>query len=73
MLAQFDIIHHESDVAFYLGILSSAFFGARGLSNPFWGWVSDSLGRRRPILQIGALGGMIGYILFGLSKSLTWV
>jgi MFS family permease len=73
MVQQFDIVHRESEVAFYLGILSSSFFAARGISNPFWGWFSDRLGRRRPILLLGTLGGMIGYVLFGLSKSFTWV
>ena len=73
MIEQFDVVHREADVAIYLGILSSAFFGARGLSNPFWGWISDHLGRRRPILLLGALGGMTGYVFFGLTRSFTWV
>jgi MFS family permease len=49
------------------------FFGAHGLSNPFWDWISDRQGRRRPILLLGALGGMTGYLFFGLSRSFTWV
>jgi MFS family permease len=73
MIGGFDIVKRESDVAFYLGVLSSAFFAARGLSNPFWGWLSDHVGQRKPILLIGTFGGMIGYVLFGFSKSLTWV
>ncbi len=49
--------------------LMAAYAGAMFLFSPFWGSLSDRIGRR-PVLMIGLLGNSLAFTLFGLSSSL---
>ena len=39
---------------------------------PWWGRLSDRVGRR-PVLLVGIAGGALSYLAFGLAGSLTWL
>ncbi len=58
-------------VALYVGLITS--FGAlcQFLAGPSLGYVSDVFGRR-PVVLLSLLGGVIGYIIFGIGGAL-WV
>jgi len=55
-----------------VGLLMSTFSLAQFLFAPFWGRVSDRVGRR-PILLLGLAGSVAGYLLFGFAASLAWL
>ncbi len=55
-----------------VGLLMSTFSLAQFLFAPFWGRISDRVGRR-PILLIGLAGSVVGYLLFGFAASLAWL
>jgi MFS family permease len=73
MIAHFAIVKHQEDTAFYLGLMGTAFFTGRSVSQPFWGWFSDHLGRRKPILLTGIAGAIITFLLFRLSETYAMV
>ena len=52
-----------------VGILASTYSAMSFLSTPFWGRLSDRMGRR-PILLYSIFGTGIGYIFFALANSL---
>lgn len=52
-----------------VGLLYSVYSLAQLVFSPFWGSLSDRLGRR-PIMLISTLGSTLSYILFALSGSL---
>jgi MFS family permease len=52
-----------------LGLLMSSFSLMQFLFAPFWGRVSDRIGRR-PILLLGLLGSVVFYLLFGYASDL---
>lgn len=63
----------ESGIA--IGLLMASFSAMQFFFSPFWGMVSDRIGRR-PVLMIGLLGSVIFYGLFGLAtvnQSLSWL
>ncbi|KAJ1896310.1 hypothetical protein LPJ81_004768, partial [Coemansia sp. IMI 209127] len=37
----------------------------------YWGTLSDRIGRR-PVILVGLLGDLLTFVMFGLSKFLTW-
>lgn len=49
--------------------LMAAYAGAMFIFSPFWGSLSDRIGRR-PVLMIGLVGNSVAFVLFGLSSSL---
>src|SRR5690348_11653606 len=53
-----------------LGLLLASFSLMQFLFAPFWGGLSDRVGRR-PILIVGLVGSVIFYALFGFAASLT--
>jgi MFS family permease len=73
MIESFDVVQRQADVAFYLGVIWTVLFASQSLTNPFWGWLSDRIGRRKPILLIGTFGAMVGFFLFGFSETFAWV
>jgi MFS family permease len=72
MVERFNIAHRKSDIGFYLGLITTSFLASQSLANPFWGWISDRLGRK-PVVMIGTLGTCIGFLLFGFAETYTWV
>lgn len=54
---------------FVLGIFVASFSLMQFIFAPFWGMLSDKVGRR-PVMLIGILGTAISFIIFGLSTSL---
>ena len=55
---------------FQVGLLIASYSLMQFLFAPLWGRISDGVGRR-PILMLCLLGSSIGFILFGLAKSLA--
>jgi MFS transporter, DHA1 family, tetracycline resistance protein len=56
--------------ALTVGLLSTSFSLMQFLFAPFWGRLSDRIGRR-PVILIGLFGSAVSYLLFGLATSLT--
>jgi multidrug resistance protein len=56
--------------AFTVGLLNTSFSLMQFLFAPFWGRLSDRVGRR-PVILIGLFGSFVAYLLFGLAQSLT--
>jgi len=73
MIKDFKTVGREADVALYFGLISSASIASQALMSPVWGWTSDSIRRRKPILLGSMLSAIMGYLFFGCSKSFTWV
>ena len=49
--------------------LMAAYAAAMFLFSPFWGALSDRIGRR-PVLMFGLIGNSVAFVVFGLSNSL---
>ncbi len=60
---------HFGASAVMVGLLSSSFSLAQFLFAPFWGRLSDRIGRR-PVILIGLLGSALSYAFFALATSL---
>ena len=56
--------------ALTVGLLNTSFSLMQFLFAPFWGRLSDRVGRR-PVILIGLFGSFVAYLLFGLAQSLT--
>ncbi|WP_274361603.1 MFS transporter [Paenibacillus thermotolerans] len=52
---------------FHLYVMLAAYSAASFLMSPFWGELSDRLGRR-PVLLMGVAGFSVSFLLFGLSS-----
>ncbi|KAI5287951.1 hypothetical protein KEM54_005592 [Ascosphaera aggregata] len=59
-------------IGLYVGIIASAFASAQFLTNFFWGWLSDRIGRK-PVILAGAILTAICFVLFGLCRRLWQV
>ena len=57
------------EVGLWVGLMMMSYSAAQFLFSPFWGSLSDRLGRK-PILLIGLVGNTIFFTLFGISTSL---
>jgi multidrug resistance protein len=55
--------------ALVVGLLSMSFSLMQFLFAPFWGRLSDVIGRR-PVILLGLAGSAVSYLLFGLATSL---
>ncbi len=55
--------------AFHIGLLSASFSLMQFFFAPFWGRISDRVGRR-PIILMSLLGSSVSLLLFGLAQSL---
>ena len=57
------------EVGLWVGLMMMSYSAAQFIFSPFWGSLSDRLGRK-PILLIGLVGNTIFFALFGISTSL---
>jgi multidrug resistance protein len=60
---------HFGASALLVGLLSSSFSLAQFLFAPFWGRLSDRIGRR-PVILVGLFGSALSYAFFALASSL---
>jgi MFS family permease len=58
--------------AFVLGLLLAVFSFLQFFCGPFWGKISDHIGRK-PVVMIGLVGFTIAFIMLGLTNNLLWV
>lgn len=58
-------------IGLWVGLLMTAYSTAQFLSSPFWGSLSDRIGRR-PVLMIGLVGNTVFFTAFGLSSTLLF-
>lgn len=58
--------------AFMLGMLLATFSFLQFFCGPFWGRISDHIGRK-PVIVIGLLGFTLAFIILGLTYQMTWV
>jgi MFS family permease len=72
MVERFGIAQKKSEIGFYLGLITTAFLASQSITNPLWGWTSDRIGRK-PVVLIGTLGTLVGFFLFGFSRSYAMV
>ena len=56
--------------ALTIGLLNTSFSLMQFLFAPFWGRLSDRVGRR-PVILMGLFGSFVSYLLFGLAQSMT--
>ncbi|TPX75247.1 hypothetical protein CcCBS67573_g03458 [Chytriomyces confervae] len=69
MVKDFGVAKNDSEIGWYVGLITSLFSFAQVLSSLPIGWLSDKIGRR-PVLLLGLAGNMFSSILFGLSTNL---
>ena len=55
-----------------LGLMLAVYSAVAFLMSPWWGHISDRIGRK-PVLLIGLLGFAISFIVFGLAAHLLWL
>lgn len=56
-------------VGVYVGTLASAFALAQFVTNYFWGWLSDRVGRK-PVILLGTILTAVCFVAFGLCRTL---
>ncbi|KAL4927506.1 MFS transporter [Aspergillus undulatus] len=56
-------------VGVYVGMIGTAFAVAQLVTNYFWGWLSDRVGRR-PVILLGTILTAVCFVAFGLCKTL---
>jgi len=61
--------HPGQQIGRWVAGLMAAYAAAMFLFSPFWGALSDRVGRR-PVLMFGLFGNSVAFIVFGLSNSL---
>ena len=59
------------EVGLWVGLLMTSYSVAQFLFSPFWGSLSDRIGRR-PVLMIGLLGNTVFFTAFGFSNTLMF-
>src|SRR3954447_15943545 len=63
---------HYGAVGLELPILGGIFSLMQFFFAPFWGSLSDRIGRR-PVLLISLLGSTLSYLMFGFAPNTTWL
>ena len=59
------------EIGLWVGLLMTSYSVAQFLFSPFWGSLSDRIGRR-PVLMIGLLGNTVFFTAFGFSNTLMF-
>ena len=57
------------EIGLWVGLMMMSYSMAQFLFSPFWGSVSDRIGRR-PVLMIGLIGNTVFFAMFGLANTL---
>lgn len=68
MTSSFPGVNH-GDVGLYVGIIASAFALAQFVTNYFWGWLSDRVGRK-PVILLGTFLTAACFVAFGFCRRL---
>lgn len=68
MAASFPSINKDQ-VGMYVGLIASAFALAQFVTNYFWGWLSDRVGRK-PVILLGTILTAACFVAFGFCKTL---
>ena len=58
-----------TEIGLWVGLLMTSYSAAQFLFSPFWGSLSDRIGRR-PVLMVGLVGNTVFFAVFGLSNTL---
>src|SRR6478752_5563266 len=61
---------HFGATALQIGWLVGIFSLAQFFFSPIWGRISDRVGRK-PVLLVGLIGTVVGYLLMGSAKTVT--
>lgn len=57
------------EVGLYVGLIATAFAAAQLVTNFFWGWLSDRVGRK-PVILIGTFLTAVCFVAFGFCQTL---
>lgn len=68
MTSRFPEVHGEN-VGVYVGLIASAFALAQFVTNYYWGWLSDRVGRK-PVILLGTACTAVCFALFGFCTTL---
>lgn len=60
-----------TQIGLWVGLLMTAYSAAQFLSSPFWGSLSDRIGRR-PVLMVGLIGNTVFFTAFGFANTLLF-
>lgn len=69
MILSFGITSDDRQIAFYAGMVTSAFAFAEFSTGVIWGKLSDRLGRK-PVLLTGLAGTLLSMLVFGFAPNL---
>jgi DHA1 family tetracycline resistance protein-like MFS transporter len=58
-------------VGLWVGLIMTSYSAAQFLFSPFWGALSDRIGRR-PVLMVGLIGNTVFFTAFGFSSTLLF-
>src|SRR6478609_5785790 len=64
--------HHYGANGFQLSLLGGIYSLMQFFFAPFWGSISDRVGRR-PILLLSLAGSTLSYVIFGLAPNFQWL
>ena len=62
-------VGQTANIGLWVGLLMTSYSAAQFLFSPFWGSVSDRIGRR-PVLMVGLVGNTVFFTMFGLANTL---
>lgn len=62
--------NQEANIGIWVGVLMTSYSAAQFLFSPFWGSLSDRIGRR-PVLMVGLVGNTVFFTMFGLANTLV--
>ena len=62
-------VSQEASIGIWVGLLMTSYSAAQFLFSPFWGSLSDRIGRR-PVLLVGLVGNTVFFTMFGLANTL---